>query len=162
MCRMAPSFDLNNKCIVVLPNITFKTVSTRDYTWYDNTTMIAFHDSAILWYHLQFGTIYFWRDVICTSMEYLQVRIKISFFWLYIIFHVYLLPENSYSMHWGINPPQKHPLFLTRTPLKSANCPSHPFYVIPPNILVFRETLKIRFSVNSNIKIFHLYPDPIF
>ena len=36
---------------------------------------------------------------------------------------------SFHSVHWGINPPQKyHPLFLAKPPLKSANCPSPPFF----------------------------------
>ena len=40
---------------------------------------------------------------------------------------------KSHSVHQGINPPQKTPpsLFLAKPLLKSANCPSPPFQVIP-------------------------------
>ena len=54
---------------------------------------------------------------------------------------------DCHSVHWGINPPQKHhPLILAKIiPLKSANCPS-PFLSNPHSILVFHETyLKVGF-----------------
>ena len=43
---------------------------------------------------------------------------------------LYSLKQHSvniehHSVHWGINPPQKHhPLFLANPPPKSVNCPS--------------------------------------
>ena len=44
------------------------------------------------------------------------------------------LQNTSHSVHWGINPPQKHPpLSCQAPPLKSANCPSPPlFRQVPP------------------------------
>ena len=43
---------------------------------------------------------------------------------------IHLSTINTHSVRWGINPtpsPQKHrPLFLTKSPLKSANCPIPP------------------------------------
>ena len=53
------------------------------------------------------------------------------------------------------------PLFLVKPSLKSVNCPSPPFYAIPPCISVFRESHPYmpNFSVNAkNIKVFILNP----
>ena len=48
--------------------------------------------------------------------------------------------DEKHSVHWGINPPQKHyPLFLAKPPLKFANWSSPPFLGNPPSILVFHE-----------------------
>ena len=45
-----------------------------------------------------------------------------------------------YSVHWDINPLQKHhPLFLAKSPLKSVKCPNPLFLGNPPYILAFRE-----------------------
>ena len=63
-----------------------------------------------------------------------------------------------HSMHWGINPPQKHhPLFFAKPPLKSASCPSPPFlgnstlYVVflvnPPKNQIFQWTPILKFFI---------------
>ena len=43
-----------------------------------------------------------------------------------------------YSVHWGINLPSKTPPALScqAPPLKSSNCPRHPFLAISPIFLL--------------------------
>ena len=52
------------------------------------------------------------------------------------------LKKQIHNVHWGINPPQKHPLLFCQAPpppppLKSANCPSHPFFRQSPLYIGF-------------------------
>ena len=58
---------------------------------------------------------------------------------------------SDHSVHWVIKPSQHHPLFLAKSPLKSANCPS----------TLFRKSPSLyQFFVNSPLKVRFFYGRP--
>ena len=86
-----------------------------------------------------------------SKMElFAKIYNSLKHFWAFPIFFLkklvlpvfYPYSPLTRSVHWSMtSPPQKHQphLFLAKSPLKSANCPSPPFLGNPPYILVSRE-----------------------
>ena len=76
-------------------------------------------------------------------LQYMCLPVKFAKF-----FRTTFLQNTSHSVHWGINPPQKHPpSFLPSPLLKSANCPSPPLFRQVPRLYWFFVTppLKVKF-----------------
>ena len=82
-------------------------------------------------------------------MRYLSVLESTIFYYrsgyvvvLVVILHLFsvnIIYIICHSVHWGINPPFKNTtlLFLAKSPLKSADCPSPPFFGSRLSISVF-------------------------
>ena len=65
------------------------------------------------------------------------VAIKQPFHLNNVIKNIPVKSLNEHSVHWGINPPQKHPLlsFLSSPPLNLQNIQASLFLAIPHSIL---------------------------
>ena len=111
--------------------------------------MLTFHVCVLHDTHAEFCRIVdssnLWKRIQINPFKTNILLIQKSVNWLKYGFYVMgIIHLVRHSVHWGINPPQKHPTFSCQAPLKFANCSSSPLLDNSPLYIGFSWTPSLK------------------